>query len=1017
MVARPQGQNADNSPWGDELPLVGRRRDSDALRLALDDALDGRGHTLLLTGESGVGKSRLLAELTREARAREMLIASGRAFTVEAAVPFGALADALSTPMLALEPGALSVLARGTEDDLRAIVPALPRTAAPARSSATDADGRSRLFWNVAQFLARLAARQPVLLLLDNAHWSDPSSLEFLHFLARQIRAVRLLIVLAYVDTGAEDNSSLRHVERSLLNGGEATQRRIDPLSAHDLSELLQRVFGLSLAEAELHSAALFAHTRGNSFFVEQSLKALIRDGRIHRGREGWIVEDATPETLPATVRDAVRARLETLSGDARRIAEVASIIQGRASLELLEVVAALSGDAFVRAIEELGQRRVLVEHRSAGDVFYEFSHPILQSTVLGDLSAARERALHGAVTAALEAIHGEASVAHATEIAQHLVRGQVLGADTRALHYLTAAGRDALARRADQEAARWLAQALTIAERLENGTQVAELLEDLGTAHQRLGDSASAGAAWHRALALADTANDQLARARLLHHLGLEASRAGDAQAALEWHEQGERAAESVQRADLVVRVRMLRALTLQTLGRHAEATATVRDALPAAESLGDDSLLARVHQTALQLYAWTGPAATAREHGAQALALAEASGDREVAWRTHWSLAMLEGLTGRADGVARHVREASRLADELSSPVLQAMTAEIRIEHASGVGRWSEGVALAERTIPFAREVAPQALLPRLLVWTGLIVLARSETARARALFEEAWQLTGAEQAFTGGAPGQGLGGVNVQNVILAHTGMGAYHLARGAWARAMLYAERGLALADQFGYVAWAIHRLIPIALEAGLFLEQFDRVQALTARLREQSTALDHRLGLAWAAAADALMATYMHRAPDAAERLIEAAEALDAIPFVFHAARVRRTAAQVLEMRGETAAAVRELRRAHDVFARLGAESELRETRSQLRSLGVRLPPRTTVEGAGSLTGREVEIARAVARRLSNKEIGAALGISARTVSTHLSNVFEKLGVDSRGALADRMRNDPLLSEA
>ena len=1014
MSTRGPRHEPDASPWGDELPLVGRRTDRDALRLLLDDAMDGRGHTLVMHGESGVGKSRLLAELTREAGAREMLVASGRAFTVEAAAPFGAFADAFSAPLLALEPGALSVLARGTEDDLRVVVPALPRSTTTVRApSVLDADGKTRLFWNIAQFLTRLALRQPILILIDNAHWSDPSSLELLHFLARQIREARVLLVLAYSDSGAEENASLRGVERSLLGSGEATVRLIEPLTEHDLAELLQRVFALPIAEAEQHAAPLFAHTRGNSFFVEQSLKALIGDGRIFRGDDGWTVTDATPATLPPTVREVVRARLETLGTDARRVAEIASIMEGRASIELLESVSALSADAFVTAIEELCQRRVLVEHRGATAVAYEFSHLILQSTVRGDLSAARERALHGAVTLSLEAIYGESSVIHATEIAQHLVRGQVLGADARALYYLAAAGRDALARRADQEAARWIAQALTIAERLEDAARVAELLEELGTAHQRLGDRGGAQQAWLRALALADASHDELARARLLYQLGLEASRSGEAQQALVWHDEAERAAQRVERLDLVVHARMLRLLTLQTLGQHAEATATVRETLPMAESLGDQSLLARVHQTALQLYSWTGPVEAARDHGAKALTFAEASGDSEVAWRAHWSLAMLEGLTGRAEGVAHHVREAARLADALASPFLQAMTAEIRIEHASAVGRWSEGVALAERTIPLARAVSPQALLPRLLVWTGLIVLARDENARARALFDEAWQLTGAEHAFNGTEIGPL--GANVHNVILAHLGMGSYHLSRGAWVRAHDYGLRGLAIADRFGYVAWAIHRLIPLVLESGLYLQRFDEVEALTLRLRAQSTALGHRLGLAWATASDALVATIKHRAPDAAPRLIAAADELDAIPFPFHAARLRRSAAQVLETTGDTAGAVRELRRAHDVFVRLGAEFELRETRSQLRSLGVRLPPRTTVEGAGSLTGRELEIARAVARRLSNKEIGAKLGISARTVSTHLSHIFEKLEVGSRGALTDRMRDDPLLS--
>jgi DNA-binding NarL/FixJ family response regulator len=337
--------------------------------------------------------------------------------------------------------------------------------------------------------------------------------------------------------------------------------------------------------------------------------------------------------------------------------------------------------------------------------------------------------------------------------------------------------------------------------------------------------------------------------------------------------------------------------------------------------------------------------------------------------------------------------------------------MTAEITIEHASGTGRWDEGLALAEQVIPVARAIAPQSLLPRLLVWTGLMVLARDETERARALFEEAWRLSEAEHASEG-LGRSGLELANVHNAILAHTGMGHYWLARGAWQRALTYGERGLAIADRYGYIAWAIHRLIPLILEAGLWLQQYDRVEELTQRLRTQSAAFDHRLGLAWAKAADALVARLRDHHPDAARQILEAADDLDAVPFVLHAARLRGNAAQLLEADGDASAAVRELRKAHDVFARIGAERELRETRSQLRSLGVRLPPRTATTGVGALTGRELEIARAVANRLSNKQIGATLDISARTVSTHLSNIFQKLGIDSRGALADRVRDDP-----
>lgn len=1002
--------------WGKELPLVGRRADIGALRMALDDALEGRGRTLLLTGDPGVGKSRLLALLAQEARGRQMQVAAGRGFSVESGVPYGAFADAMAAPLQALEPGTLTVLARGTEDDLRAIVPALPGSRADVRArGVADNDGKARLLWIVTQFLTRLAARQPLLLVLDNAQWADPSSLELLHFIARQIDRVPLLLVLAYADDALEPRAMLQEVSRSLLAAQQATHRRIEPLTRLDLAELLQRTFAITHADAQTHADVLFRHTNGNPFFVEETLKSLLATGRIRRRGDLWIIEDANPAYLPATVRDAVRTRLDALSPSARRLAEFASLVDGPASLALLERTSSLDAESLADAIDELVHKRILLEEKADGSGQYVFGHPMLQAHVRDELSAARERALHARIAMALEALHGTDGNARASEIARHLVRGHELGGDERALRYLAAAGRDALQRRADVEAVRWLGEARLVAERLDDLPQRRTLHEEFGIALQRTGDTSGALREWALALTMSETAVDLEACARLLYRLGQESARAGDAHDGLERLQQAESAAHRADRPDLEIMARVARAKTLQALGRHALAIGTAHDTLALAQARGDLGLQARVHQLLLQLQSWTGPVAEARAHGERALELADAADDADVAWATHWAMAMLAGFTGDAAGAERHQRHATRLADSLSSPLLLAMTAEITIEHASGTGRWDEGLALAEQVIPVARVIAPQSLLPRLLVWTGLMVLARDQTERARALFEEAWRLSEAEHAAEG-LGRSGLELANVHNAILAHTGMGHYWLARGAWQRALTYGERGLALADRFGYIAWAIHRLIPLILEAGLWLQQYDRVEELAGRLRAQSATFEHRLGLAWAKAADALVSRLRDHHPQAPQQILEAADDLEAVPFVLHAARLRRHAAQLLEADGDAPAAVRELRKAHDVFARIGAERELRETRSQLRSLGVRLPPRTATSGVGSLTGRELEIARAVANRLSNKEIGARLEISARTVSTHLSNIFQKLGIDSRGALADRVRDDPQFQE-
>jgi DNA-binding CsgD family transcriptional regulator len=253
-------------------------------------------------------------------------------------------------------------------------------------------------------------------------------------------------------------------------------------------------------------------------------------------------------------------------------------------------------------------------------------------------------------------------------------------------------------------------------------------------------------------------------------------------------------------------------------------------------------------------------------------------------------------------------------------------------------------------------------------------------------------------------------------VHAIIPAHTGRAAYLVAQRDYAGAIRIGERGLMIADHHGYVAWAIHRLVPALCEAALWARDFDRVTRYAGRLRRDAALLDHKLGIAWADAADALLLRRRDADPRAVEGLLKAAADLEQVPFVFHAARLRRNAAQVMAMDGDRERALQELRLAHEMFRNMGAERELRGTREEIRALGAR-PPQRSTPSEGALTTRERDIARLLIERKTNREIGAALDISPRTVSTHLANVFQKLEIDSRGALIDLVREDPTLLES
>jgi DNA-binding CsgD family transcriptional regulator len=292
--------------------------------------------------------------------------------------------------------------------------------------------------------------------------------------------------------------------------------------------------------------------------------------------------------------------------------------------------------------------------------------------------------------------------------------------------------------------------------------------------------------------------------------------------------------------------------------------------------------------------------------------------------------------------------------------------------------------------------------------LVWSAVVHLGRGDIERGRALIEEAEQIGESRRDRAGGK------GLDVQLQLPGKVGRVALALATRDFTKALHIGEQALGIVERSGYVAWAIHRLLPMVAEAALWATALGRARELGERLRADSTRVGHELGLAWADACDALVDLLSGNAPRAVTLLRAATERLEAVPFVPDAARLRRQLARALAETGDREEAARELRRAHDVFAKLGAQPELEATREQLRELGARPPSLVAARGAEGLTGREIEIIRLVVARRSNKEIGTALGISPRTVSTHLSNIFEKMNVTSRGELADAAREQLLV---
>jgi tetratricopeptide (TPR) repeat protein len=375
-------------------------------------------------------------------------------------------------------------------------------------------------------------------------------------------------------------------------------------------------------------------------------------------------------------------------------------------------------------------------------DIVYDFAHPLIQETLYGEIGLARTRAMHGAIAEALENLYGTSAMQHAGELAFHYARGDTRRVASKAVEYLRAAGREASAKYANQEAADYLSAALSLAEQ-DFVDASHDVVMDLARVRQRLGDYAGALALWQRGLDAARASGDPGRVASIERSIGLARYWSGAFDEALSHYDAAIEAAQAASDRALEARVMIAKATCLQGLGRSTAARDEVERALAIAEPLGDESLLARVRRALVLSYLWTGPAEKAREHGRRAIDLAESSGQRSVAWSAHWALAVLGGLTGRSDEVRRHLADAHRIADELRSPLFRVWTAEVEIEYSAGIGEWDHAVTLAERTIEMARSLGQRTLLPRTLVWLGLLFFGRGEMERGKACVDEAWSL----------------------------------------------------------------------------------------------------------------------------------------------------------------------------------------------------------------------------------------------------------------------------------
>ena len=776
---------------GLDAPLVGRNEAMRRLEQAYARPQAGRGGVVLISGEAGIGKSRLMQEFATRLE-DQTLVLVGAGHPEVQTMPYQPIVQALRT-----------VLSRGVEErrsggEFLTSAPLLPSPSAqiwlseasrllpelrdmypdlPPPLPAEPDEARSRLFEALCQIILGLASSPlllgspaPLLLCLDDLHWADRATLDWLAYLGQRLHDSRLLVLGTYRIEEADTVGELRH---SLARLGVLSELRLSGLDEAAVLQLLRHLVG-PLPGDETLAGRLQKATGGNPFFLLETLRVLIESGQP---LEKQVSLADVP--LPDTVRQAVEARLARLSPVACQVLEAGTILSPIFGLDLVRLTAGRRELETMDALDELVARQLLVEQAPG----YRFQHELVRRAVEATLSPVRRQLLHRRAGRALEQLQSDAVAA----LARHFEAGGEL---QKALHYHGLAAQQAEALFAWQEAEEHQSRMLALLERLDPQCIRPDCLAKRGQvltarAHQRFlqgrlaerdadlaaltalaeasGDEGlhlqvlihrtrylnldaqyeKAIATAEEGLALADRLHDEPARSRLLAQIGFAHYFLGQPPAALTALESALAVAGEDATPDMRGRITHILGYVYFHLGDYARSLAYQQEAYACHQQTGDQNRVAWDGLDIGAVYLEMGHFAEARQYLTEGLALARRIGSQPAeaygltllgCWELHRG-----DYTAAADGFQQAL----------------SMQQELRSEHGRVAAEMGTGLAFyhlgdlvrardrLESAVERARSIGHRRRLAEALIGLGLVEVAAGQLPAACGSLDEAVEL----------------------------------------------------------------------------------------------------------------------------------------------------------------------------------------------------------------------------------------------------------------------------------
>jgi DNA-binding CsgD family transcriptional regulator len=933
--------------------LLERDAEIASIAEALDAATAGSGRVLMLEGPAGIGKTALLAEAMARARDEGALVLTARGGEFEHAFPFGVVRQLFEAPLAALPRREREAALAGAAAHAAELI-----GQAQITEPAADGDEQFAIQHGLYWLVANLAARRPLVLVVDDVHWCDAPSLRWLAYLSRRVGELAVLVLIgARPAESAADPSLLT----SIAAEPHAQVVRPAALGEDAVADLLATA--LDEAPDPAFSSACMESTGGNPFLLGELARELAAAGVEPTADGAGRVADLGPQA----VSRAVLLRLGRLPAPALEVAQAVAILGERAELRQVAALQGLDERAAGAAADALADATILDRGRPL-----EFAHPIVRAAIHAELPPSARAEGHAR---AARLLHADG--ARVETVASHLLETEP-GDDPWVLEQLLAAARQAIAEGATEGAGPYLRRALK--QDLSRGERAGLLLE-LGRVEARLSSPAVVDVL-REALDLADDARTR----------GLAAFELGRALVLTLRLEEGaevlERGIEATA-ADEPELAGRLRAELIGVARLDDALRSIVHRHLPVMREELDSS--GPVRSLVLANLAWEGvvdnePIGPLADMAAEALEddtlLAGEGSDSP-----NFMLAM--GVLLYADRYAEYERhvdvaidQSRRRGSALGFAFANCLRAYLNVRR----GALQDAADDADSALAAMTDVG----------WKVVLLLAAYYLADAKL---EMGDVEGASAALSERGFTQGIPGYTPFNVLWQMRGRVkvAQGDVRGGLDDLLECGRRQ----EAAGVLTPAI---IPWRSDAALAhtaLGEAGEARRLAAEEVELARAFGAPRTLSIALRTAGAVASGREALP----LLQEAVEVLDGVGAELERAKAECELGAALRRAGRRGGAVELLRAALDRASRCGAASLERRVRDELRAAGVR-PRRTALSGVDSLTPSERRVAELVAQGLGNSEIAQALFVTRRTVEYHLTNSFRKLGVSSREELAD-----------